>query len=297
MKKTFDIESLINSVFTIKKEPQSNTEKQQDKSVSNFVKVGTALVTSAALLTGTIALGNVIVKNNSNIISTQTPEAGNISLIPYAGTNYYTCDAEYALTTARQTLDKVEKILTSSDGVTPVGTASGNFYPYYFDEYFLAGIAYVETSFRICDESGKPVESKDGALGLMQIMPQTVKDVNSWLKTTMKVDVQYTVQDLADPVKSMEIATFSLIQTCKNHGKQYCNNPLYPHLNENFSVSRQQEIILAIYNNGYQNMLKYVDNGTVFDYLSEGSSENFVNRVLTESKKLRQNFPQYERQE
>ena len=216
----------------------------------------------------------------------------NITLQKYGDTSYYIGSTEYVLSLAQNSLDKVEKILKTVDGITPVGSNTGDFYPEYFNEYMLTAIAYCESSFRIKDINGDPLRSKDNALGMMQIRPQTLDDVNHWLKNTMGLDLQYSVNDLTDPQKSMDIATFILVQSCKNHGKENCNNPIYPYLNESFSMSRQQEIILALYNNGYGNMMEYIQNGTVFEYLSEGSKTNYVNKIISTAEKLEDHYSQ-----
>ena len=216
----------------------------------------------------------------------------NMMLVRFGDKYYYTCSTEYAMSLAQNSLRTVEKTLKTVDGITPVATDNGDFYPDYLNEYLLTAMALCESSFRIADSNGIPLTSKDNALGMMQIRPQTLQDVNNWLKNTMGLNIQYSLEDLSDPQKSMDIATFILVQICKNHGKEHCNNPIYPYLKEEFSLSRQKEIVLALYNNGYDNMIDYAKEGTIFDYLSEGSKDNYVNKISRTAEQLEEKFSQ-----
>ena len=271
----------------------------------NLTKIAAAFLTASVLTTGAVVAA--IKSGNENIATSSVSDTSNspqqeilnnsnipdIELVTYPGTDYYVCSLPYVNKLAKVTLAKVKSTLSTVNGITPMASDSGDFYPAYFDEHLLTAIAYTESGFRTVDENGVPLTSNSGALGMMQIRPDTLTDVNNWLKNTMELDLQYSVEDLSDPAKSMEIATYYLIQTCKNHAKMNCNNPIFPYLKENFSYKRQEEIILAIYNNGYNKMLSYINDGTVYEYLSEGSKDNYVNKIITLANQLREQYNNY----
>lgn len=282
-----------------------NPQKGETKREPDWKRLG-ALVVGGAILAGGVALGSnkisSIKEDNSPpaqistmapTTDTKKPEAinpNNIYISTYNGTKYFFATEEYMLQLSRESLSRVEAMLKSVDGITPVGTSSGSFYPEYFDEYLLTAVAFTESTYRISDTNGNLLESKDGALGLTQVKPSTLNDLNNWLHGTMGLtSVTYTIEDLHDPSKALDITNLLLIKICKNHGKMTSNNPVYPYLNESFTLERQEEIILAIYNNGYDNIMRYINNGIVYDYLKEGSSNNYVNKVLTKKEKLVEN--------
>lgn len=286
----------------------SQFKKEMLENRQKTIKRVQCLILTTAILTTTFFTTFFIVKKydtsekdktsitqTSSLQSTSqgnTTKKENITIQKFGDKSYYVASPEYVLGLAQNSLSTVEKILKNIDGITPVGTNSGDFYPEYFNEYMLTSMAYCESSFRIKDTDGNPLKSNADALGMMQIRPQTLNDVNYWLKNTMGLDLQYSVEDLSDPQKSMDIATFILVQTCKNHGKEKCKNPIYPYLNEGFSIARQEEIILALYNNGYSNMMQYIENGTVFEYLSEGSSNNYVNKIMKTAEMFEEKYSQ-----
>lgn len=229
----------------------------------------------------------------------------NIFVEKYGNEYYYQCTPEYAKQLAENALIKVHHILTQkTTGTTPVGdhlekgediNNIKDFYPQYFmgndEENILPlplKVAFAESDLRICKTNGDPYISDKGAVGMMQLKQDAIDDINKWIKTTMEIDgVSYTLEEVSkDPQKAMEAGTFYLIMLCKNHAKEGCNNPILPYLNEEFSFKRQEELVLALYNNGYGNIMDYIKQGTIYDYLSEGPSTNYVNTIKSKGQRL-----------
>lgn len=204
------------------------------------------------------------------------------------GQEYWFCSEEFALELARQSM---QIIADKMEGCGSMGEKNGPFYADFFDEYFLAGNAYAESSLRICKTNGEHMKSKDNACGMTQITEDAINTLNKWLPETMDIhDTTYSMDDLLDPEKAMEISTLYYYYICKNHCREDCNNPVYKWMGEEFSKSRQQEISTAIYNNGIGKIKEYINNGTIEDYLSNGSSMNHANRVNREEERLRQKY-------
>lgn len=286
-------------------------EKKRQKKIKTMQKVVAGTMT-ATMLSGAIAVGSLIydankteqkkhnIKDDYVTVDKQTKpqktqskkidSKTGISLKSYNGTKYYTMSEEYTLQIARESLDRVEKLLKENvPGLSPVG-GNKDFYPSYYDEYMLTGLAYTESSYRICREDGTPLTSKDGALGPMQILPSTVNYVNYWLKDVMEVKgVEFTTIDLINPEKAMDIANLYLISCAKNYAKATSNNSLFKVMKEDFSVERQQELIIAMYNEGPGNMLSHAKSGTIKQYLKEGSKTNYLNKVLTNAETIKEN--------
>lgn len=287
-------------------------EEQKKKKIKN-VKKAIAVTMAGAVVTTGVAIGSLINDNkentkfrkndnyvtqinNDNLPTKKTAiNPPQIELLSYNGVEYYTMNTEYVLKTAKESLIRIEKLLKDNvEGLTPVAGTSGNFYPDYYNEYMLAGIAYTESSYRICTKDKLPLTSKDGALGPMQILPTTVDYVNYWLNDVMEIkDISFSTKDLIDPAKSMDIANLYLISCAKNYAKPTSRNSLFKYLNEDFSRARQQELIIAIYNEGPKNMLDHAQNGNIYDYLKEGSKQNYLNTVLKNANNIKQNHMQY----
>ena len=67
-----------------------------------------------------------------------TPQASpvnknNIYIANYKNTPYYFATEEYVLSLANDSLNRVKNMLSKVDGITPVGSAKGDFYPEYFN--------------------------------------------------------------------------------------------------------------------------------------------------------------------
>ena len=273
------------------------------------IRIGSGLI-AGAVLAGGIAIASRNIKPTTNDPETEsysfsesapiTPPSSeivnpNVYHDTYRGQTYLFAREEYVLELARESLTRVENLLMTVDGMTPVGTSSGDFYPEYYNEYLLTALCFTESSYRISDENGNLLKSSAGALGLTQVRPSAIEDLNDWLNNTLGLkNIKYTTEDLNDLNKAMDISNMILIKTCKSHGKVSSKSPIYPYLNESFSLSRQEEILLAIYNNGYSNMLSYIQNGTVYDYLSEGNPSNYVNKVLSKKDQLMEKYGQIE---
>lgn len=270
----------------------------------DFKKAG-ALLLAPAIIAGTISYSKNAPKENSNLtpsvtssvqetINTPISFDNTTYLANYQGEPYYFITEEYALSLASDSLTRVKEMLSTVNGITPVATTTGEFYPEYFNEYLLTALCYTESSYRISKKNGEPLKSNAGAIGLTQVKPETLSSLNNWLHNTLHLNnITYTTEDLSDPSKAMDITTLLLIQICKNHGKMGCNNPIYPYIQESFSLKRQEEIILAIYNNGFNNMKSYVENGTIYNYLSEGPASNYVNKILTKKERLEEKYSDY----
>lgn len=262
----------------------------------DYKKAG-ALLLAPVVLAGGIAISapkNHTESNLPTIIDESNPETkpaplnkNKIYIDKYKNNLYYFATEEYVLSLASESLNRVQMMLSQVDGITPVGTTNGEFYPDYFNPYLLAALCHTESSYRIMDINGKPLTSSAGAIGMTQIKPEVIDDLNNWLHNTLKLkNITYSIEDLNDPAKTMDITTLILIQLCKNHGKIGCNNPIYTHLHEGFNLKRQEEIILALYNNGFTNMQTYIKNGTLYNYLREGSPSNYVNKILQKKEQL-----------
>lgn len=209
------------------------------------------------------------------------------------GEEYYFCTEEYVQYLAQQSLLKIEKIFTSIDGVTPVASGTETFYPEYFNYQLLTALANTESSYRIKKVNGEPMKSKDGALGMTQVLPETLDDVNEWLRETIGVkDLQYTPEDLLDPSKAMEVANLALIMFSKNHCKEDCNNPIHEIINRPFSFENQEQYMLCIYNNGIKTIADYQKAGVIDEYLIGGSEDAYVNKVLRYKEYLMSKTPQ-----
>ena len=198
--------------------------------------------------------------------------------------SYYQHSEEDLIKMGRNSLKRVGKMFQTVDGIGPMGQ-DGEFFPDYFNEYFLASIAFNESSGRTVDKNGKPITSHAGAMGLMQIKPEAIEYANYYAGQFMEIDnIHYTVEDLKDPQTSMDIATILLIANCKNFAQKH--DEIFKNLNEPFSAERQREIILAYYNNGEGNMNAYMQQGVVKEYLKEGSEQNYANKIISKQKEM-----------
>lgn len=204
------------------------------------------------------------------------------------GKEYWVCSEEFALELSRRALENVENML---QGCGSMGEKNGPFYADFFDEYFIAGNAYAESTLRICQTNGDQMKSKDNAIGMTQILPGTLTTLNNWLTNTMGIhDVKYTEADLNNPEKAVEISTLYYYYICKNYCRDVCNNSVYKLMGIEFSKSRQQELCTAIYNNGIGNIQTYIKNGTIDDYLFNGSPNNHANRVKRATDSFREDY-------
>ena len=205
---------------------------------------------------------------------------------------YYQYGEEDLIKMARNSLKRVGKMFQTVDGIGPMGE-DGEFFPDYFNEYFLASVAFNESSGRTVDKNGKPITSSAGAIGLMQIKPEAINYANYYAGQFMGIEgVNYTVEDLKDGEKSMDIATILLIANCKNFAQSW--DEIFKVLDEPFSAKRQEEIILAYYNNGEGNMNKYMANGTVTEYLREGNPTNYANKIISKRQELQKKYTSLE---
>lgn len=266
------------------------------------LKAAGAAIVSAALI-GSSALGVGIatkkdLPQNNQEIQTQIIEPNNLQVSQKTdydftpsqsnpnfeiksikGVDYYCCTPECTLELARQSMARIQKLLQSA-GATPVGLDSGEFYPEYYNEYLLSGIAMTESSLRVCTTSGEPLVSKDGAIGLMQVLPKTVSTINDWLVDTMGITgLSYTTQDLSNPEKSMDIANLTLIWICKNYCKPNCNNPLYKKMDKEFSLADQKNILIATYEQGPDEMIKHINSGKIAYYITPENSGNYLSKI------------------
>jgi len=72
-------------------------------------------------------------------------------------------------------------------------------YKHKIDPLLVIAVVHIESSFR------PHVISKKGAVGLMQIMPKTGREVASWLKWA-----KYSEHDLFDPIKNIRLGIYYL---------------------------------------------------------------------------------------
>lgn len=222
---------------------------------------------------------------------TEVYSESEISVKKYGGTNYYMMSEDFAVKIAGESMARVEQMLKENvPNIAPLAPGDDTFYPDYYDAYMLAGLSMTESDFRICTEDGTPLTSNVGALGPMQIKPETVDYVNYWVKDVMGIKgVQYTINDLTDPEKSMDIANLYLISCAKNYTRDNCNNPIFKKMGVDFSKTRQQQILIAMYNEGPGNMLNHAEDGSIYSYLKEGPKTNYLNKVLTKTEQIRVN--------
>jgi len=124
----------------------------------------------------------------------------------------------------------------------------------------------------------------------MQILPETVNYVNYWLKNVMEIDgIEFTEKDLTDPEKAMDIANYYIISCCKNYGRINCNNSLFKMMNKDFSASLQQELMIAMYNEGPGNIITHIKDKTINQYLKQGPKDNYLNKVLKNTQNIKEN--------
>ena len=124
---------------------------------------------------------------------------------------------------------------------------------YSIDPYLICAIIYVESKFNPSSESSK------GAVGLMQVMPDTGK----WIaKTTGQ---QFDVNDLDDPEKNIDMGCW--------------------YFNYLRSKYQDERLVLAAYNSGYKNVdtwLRTANHDTVDDLITRipySETRLFVQRV------------------
>ncbi len=125
-------------------------------------------------------------------------------------------------------------------------------------EEVICAVIYAESNF------DKDARSPVGAIGLMQIMPSTFKDIQKALKT------KYTDEDLYDPAVNIRAGTYYL-------------SYLYRLLGD-------WETVHAAYNAGIGNIWKWLDderyseNGKLTD-IPFGETKNYVKKVETAKEK------------
>lgn len=106
----------------------------------------------------------------------------------------------------------------------------------------IAHIIWIESS---SDENIPP--SEDGALGLCQIMPDTLGDFN------LKMKKKYTVEMLKDPMISIEVCEWYLTKEI-------------PYMLATKGLYEMPDVILACYNAGFGNYMKYYRGIKDLDY-------------------------------
>ncbi len=136
---------------------------------------------------------------------------------------------------------------------------------YLLDPYLIAAIIYVESKF-------DPVsESRNGAVGLMQVMPNT----GSWIAT--KQGRKFSPGDLYRPEENIDM------------GCWYFNFLLGKY--------KDERLALAAYNSGYKNVdrwlriKRYKDIDAWVENIPFGETKQFVKRVQKTKKIYQKNYP------
>ena len=281
--------------------------KRTSSTKDNLVKVGAGALAVGTLVTGAIAIANnddekdkTPQKNESGYVEHVTVEKPSIlddvqfepqkpldlspTLTTYGGEEYYMFSTEQILEIGRQSLAECEKVLGEVDGLRHFGKNGETVFPDFYDEYLIAGLAFTESSYRIYDEDENLLKSSANAYGLTQIKASTIDYVNWWMEEVMGLENPgYTIEDLKDPRKAMEITNYFNLSSILNYVRD--SKPIY--IAAGATEQGQKEAMIAIYNAGAGNVQAYAKSGTLHQYLSSGPKSNYVNKVLSHEAQIR----------
>lgn len=266
-----------------------NTNKKVEP-VKRMVLLLTALGTLFSF-TACNVIDNNNIENESKITSVpiimntaqQTQGDENTYIDRYNGEYYLFATQDYVYELLKTALTDIEQMLGEVEGITPVGTQSGKFYPKYFNADMFSAIAFTESTFRIEKSDGSPLVSHTGAVGMCQIEPIAIDTVNKWLRDTMGLNIRYTLDDANDPQKALEISILYNIRNCKNKAKE--GKPIYNQMGVDFSLEMQEKLLYAMYFYGEGNVENSAINGTIMDtYLNpewkDDNGNNYVYDIL-----------------
>lgn len=229
------------------------------------------------------------------IVNEPAQNKGNTYIDRYNGEYYLFATQDYVYELSKTALTDMEQMLGDVNGITPVGTKYGDFYPDYFNADMFSAIAFTESTFRIKKSDGSPLVSHTGAVGMCQIEPIAIETINKWLKDTMGVDISYTIDDANDPQKALEISILYNIRNCKNKAKE--GKSIYDQMGVDFSFEMQEKLLYAMYFYGEGNVENSAINGTILDtYLNpnwkDANGNNYVYDTLRNKENLINNKTQ-----